>query len=83
MTNHSTLPATTDIGFYRLPQVTELLGISKSTWWLWVSRGKAPKGIKITPRVTVWKRADIHEFISQIEAEANDVGKCQKEVTHD
>lgn len=61
-----------DIGFYRVPQITQLLCISKSTWWLWVQNGKAPKGRKITAGVTVWPRAEIHKLIRDIEHQSDD-----------
>lgn len=57
------------IGFYRVSQITDLLCISKSTWWLWVQNGRAPKGRKLSPGVTVWKRSDIHAFIEQLDTE--------------
>jgi len=58
-----------DLGFYRVPQITQLLSISPSTWWLWVQKGRAPKGHKLTPGVTVWRRSDIHAFIEQLASE--------------
>jgi predicted DNA-binding transcriptional regulator AlpA len=61
-----------EIGFYRVPQITDLLCISKSTWWLWVQNGKAPKGRKLSPGVTVWSRSDIHAFIERLEGESTD-----------
>ncbi|WP_049629096.1 AlpA family transcriptional regulator [Cellvibrio sp. pealriver] len=61
-----------ELGFYRVPQITELLCISKSTWWLWVQNGKAPKGRKLSPGVTVWSRSSIHAFIEKLEAESTD-----------
>lgn len=54
------------LGFYRVDQIIGLLGISKSTWWLWVQNGKAPKGHKLSRNVTVWKRADIHAFCESV-----------------
>lgn len=48
----------------RLPKVLELVGIKKSTVWLWVSQGKFPKPIKLSPRVTVWKLNEIVDFIN-------------------
>lgn len=53
-------------GFYRVSQITELLCISPSTWWLWVQKGRAPKGHKLSPGVTVWKRSDIEAFIEKL-----------------
>jgi len=58
-----------DIGFYRINQIIELLCISRSTWWLWVQNGRAPKGHKLSPGVTVWKRSDIHAFIERLASE--------------
>ncbi|MGM8226154.1 helix-turn-helix transcriptional regulator [Cellvibrio sp. ARAG 10.3] len=62
------------IGFYRVQQITELLCISKSTWWLWVQNGRAPKGRKLSPGVTVWNRADIHALIENPPGEASHGG---------
>ena len=60
-----------NLGFYRVQHITELLCISKSTWWLWVQNGKAPKGRKLSPGVTVWNRADIHAFIEKLSSEGD------------
>jgi len=51
--------------FWRLPKVTEKVGVSKSTWWEWVRRGIAPKGIKLTNRITVWRASEIYMFIER------------------
>ena len=47
----------------RLPQVAELLGVSKSTIWMYAREGKIPKATKLSPRVSVWKLSDIQKFI--------------------
>jgi len=52
-------------GFLRLPQILDLIPIAASTWWLWISQGKAPRGVKISPRVTVWSRKSISQFIEK------------------
>ena len=56
-------------GFLRLPQivgdlsstprVTPLVPVGKSTLWAWVKAGKFPEPIKIGPRTTVWRVADV------------------------
>lgn len=51
-------------GFVRLPQILSVIPISRSTWWAWVASGKAPKGIKLGPRVTVWRVEDINSLIA-------------------
>lgn len=54
-----------ETGFVRLPQVLSVLPISRSLWWSWVKEGKAPAGIKLSPRVTAWRVEDIQAFIAQ------------------
>lgn len=49
---------------YRVPQILELIPIGRSTWWKWVAEGKAPKGLKIGPKTTVWKSEEIHQLIA-------------------
>jgi|GEM_PF-868027 len=50
----------------REPVVTKRLGISRSLFWRWIKEGKAPQGIKLGPRITVWKKSDIDELINQL-----------------
>lgn len=53
-------------GFLRLPQVLELIPVSKATWWAGCKTGRFPKPYKLAPRVTAWKSSDIQEFIRRI-----------------
>lgn len=58
-------------GFYRAAQAAELLGISKSTFWLWTQQKfirdiPVPQPIRLTPGVTVWKRREIHTFYDRL-----------------
>ena len=53
-------------GFYRLPQILELIPVGKSTWWAGVKSGKYPPSIKIGSRTTVWRAQDIHDLIDQL-----------------
>ncbi len=48
---------------YRLPQVLDLVPISKSAWWQGVKDGKFPQPIKLTPRTTCWFADEIHALI--------------------
>ena len=43
----------------RLPEVLERIPVSKSTWWAGIRQGRFPKGVKLSPRTTVWREADI------------------------
>lgn len=68
---HVISPDNTQPGFYRAGQVAELLGVGRSTFWLWsqqkIVRGIAvPQPIKLSAGVTVWKRADVHQFIDKL-----------------
>lgn len=51
-------------GYVRLPQIVpKVIPVSLATWWRWVAQGKAPKSIKLSSRVTVWKVEDIRAFL--------------------
>ena len=51
----------------RLPQVLEIIPVSKSTWWAGVASGRYPKSIKLGPRSTAWKLEDINTLIEELE----------------
>ena len=52
--------------FLRRKDVMKKTGIAKSTIWLWVSEGKSPKPIKLSPRITVWESDKISEWKNNI-----------------
>ena len=52
-------------GFLRLDEVLKFIPVGKSTWWKWVKDGIAPKSIKLSSRITVWKAEEIKFFIDQ------------------
>lgn len=61
------------IGFYRAQQCAALLGVSKSTFWLWVQKKSVqgisvPQPIRVSEGITVWKRSEIHTFCEQLAA---------------
>ena len=51
-------------GFYRLPKMCELLGLSKTTVWE-LSRHdpEVPKPVKLTAQCTAWVAAEVHQWI--------------------
>lgn len=64
------------VGFCRAIEAAKLCGVSKSTFWLWVSNktlnGVAvPQPLKLSAGITVWQRSDIHAFIEQLAEQAN------------
>lgn len=55
-------------GFYRLPTILSMLGgISKSLFYSKVQSGEWPKPVRLSERVSVWRKNDIHELILKIE----------------
>lgn len=52
------------------PPIPALIPVCPSTWWAWVASGKAPKPIKLSERVTVWRLSDIKVFIEEQSREA-------------
>jgi prophage regulatory protein len=49
----------------RLRDVLRIVPVGKSTWWAGVKSGRHPKGIKLSPRVTVWRSDVIHAWIRE------------------
>ena len=58
-----TLPET---GFLRLPQVLQIIPVSKSTWWAGIQTGRFPKGFKLGPRTTAWRAEDIRQLLEEL-----------------
>ena len=56
-------------GFLRLPQIMELVPISKSAWWEGCRTGRYPKPVKLGPRTTVWKAEDIAALVERLGAQ--------------
>jgi predicted DNA-binding transcriptional regulator AlpA len=52
--------------FLRLPQVLALIPVSKSTWWQGCKSGRFPKPVKLGPRITAWRSADIADLVAKL-----------------
>jgi predicted DNA-binding transcriptional regulator AlpA len=50
----------------RLPQVLSLIPVSRSTWWAGCKSGRYPKPVKLGPRTTAWRAADIASLLERI-----------------
>ena len=61
-------------GFLRLPDVLAVIPVSASSWWNGIRVGKYPKGKKLGPRTTAWRRSDIQALIDRVSGEE---GACQ------
>ena len=53
-------------GFMRLPQILQLIPISKSAWWQGCREGRFPKPVKLGPKTTAWRVEDIAALIEWI-----------------
>lgn len=45
-------------------EVNRITNVPRSTWSVWEAAGRAPKGIKMGPRKTLWTRADVLAFVA-------------------
>lgn len=52
-------------GLLRLSTVLTIVPVSKSTFWQRVKDGKFPAPIKLGPKITAWKAADIYALIDR------------------
>ncbi len=57
-------------GLLRLPQILAVFPISRSAWWAGVKSGKYPQSVKLGPRTTAWRAADIRALIEKESAKA-------------
>jgi prophage regulatory protein len=56
------------IGFVRLDSIIAPGGpipVGRSTWWAGVKTGRFPQPVKLGPRTTAWKVADIRDLIEK------------------
>jgi prophage regulatory protein len=65
----------------RAPQVLKRLPICRSAWWLGVKEGKYPAGIKLSPRVTVWRESDVDALIARLWAGESAMNTCRSGAT--
>lgn len=50
---------------WRLPQVLAQVPVARSTWWLWVRQKKAPAPIKLSEKITCWRRSEVLAFLEK------------------
>lgn len=54
------------LGLYRLKQVIELTGLSKTTIYAKVAEGEFPRFVKIGS-ITAWKAADVQAWLEELD----------------
>jgi prophage regulatory protein len=63
-------------GLRRLKSIIKPQGpipVSRSTWWAGVKSGRFPVPVKLGPRITAWRDADIQRLIDNGLAPSNTV----------
>ena len=53
-------------GFVRLPVVLRVMGISKTSWWEGIKKGKFPKPAKFAARTAGWHVDDLRALIAKL-----------------
>lgn len=51
----------------RVKQVLDILPVSRSGFWAGVASGRYPKPIKLSPRVTCWRKSEILALLQRKE----------------
>jgi len=49
----------------RTPEVLEIVGVSSTTLWRWVSAGTFPASRQIGPNVVGWLESEVEEWIAE------------------
>jgi len=49
----------------RLPQVLEIIPVSKSAWWHGIKQGRYPKPVKLGARTTAWRESDVRAIVRE------------------
>ena len=52
----------------RIKEVLVIIPVARSTWWLWVKNGKAPKPVVVCG-CTFWRYSDLMDFINEVYTE--------------
>jgi len=47
------------------PPIPALIPVCKTAWYAGIKTGIYPQGIKLSPRVCVWRESEIQELINQ------------------
>ena len=57
-----------DQALLRLADVTRVVGVSRSTIYLMISRGEFPRPVKISARTSRWRASDIEKWVEGLAA---------------
>ena len=60
-------------GLVRAREGAAILRVSRATFWRYVKLGLLPRGIRLTPRCTVWRLSSIEDFVTRQAAKNSEV----------
>lgn len=72
-------------GLRRLKSILKPQGpipVSKSTWWSGVKSGRFPSPVKLGPRITAWREADIQRLIDKGIGSSNGLRASTADIRH-
>ncbi len=55
-------------GYLRLPQVLEIIPVSRSTWYRGIKSGRYPKPVKLSVRAVGWKIEAVKNCAAELES---------------
>ena len=61
-----------DVRLLRIGEVLSLFPVGRSTWWAGVKTGKFPAPVKLSPKCTAWRAADIRELVQRLAHDAEE-----------
>lgn len=48
------------------PPIAPIIPVSPSSWWAGIRAGRFPQPVKLGPRTTAWRAADIRALLKQL-----------------
>lgn len=57
------------MGFIRLPAVLSIIPVSRARWYAGIQSGDFPRPVKLSERVSAWKRSDIEALCARLAGE--------------
>lgn len=55
-----------EFGFYRLPQVLEIIPTNRCAWYAGIRAGIFPQPVRISKRSVAWKKDEVHALAARM-----------------
>ena len=60
------MAATTEVGFFRLSQVLEIIPVKKTAWYEGIKTLKYPAQVRLSARSVGWRKSDIFALVEKL-----------------